>query len=794
MKSTRIFARPALAVGLLVLLTACGNPPAAEAPLALSPERTIVPKPLAVERQPGEFALDRAGRIAVPTGDVEFESAGRFLADRLRAAFGLDLPVTDAPPVEATPVVFLCRGSRADLGPEGYELSVTPAAVSITANGPAGAFYGIQTLLQLLPPEAFGSAGTAGRSLIVPCLHLEDKPRFPWRGMMLDVSRHFFPKEFVKSVIDSLALHKMNVFHWHLTDDQGWRLEIEKYPRLTEIGAWRVDREDRHWNDRPAQQPGEQASNGGFYTQEDVREIVAYAAARHVTVVPEIEMPGHCLAALAAYPELSCTGGPFTVPPGGYWPIVDVYCPGNEKTFAFLEDVLTEVIALFPGDYIHIGGDEVDKAHWKTCPKCQARMKKEGLKTEEELQSWFVRRIERFLNSRGRKLIGWDEILEGGLAPNAAVMSWRGNEGGIAAAKAGHPVVMTPTSFCYFDYYQGDAAIEPLSIGGFVPLSKVYSFEPVPPELSTEESAHVIGLQANLWAEYISTPAHSQYMTYPRLAAMAEAGWTAKEGRNWDEFRERLEIQLLRYDALGFNWARSMFAVTLAPAFAPGTKRLRIGMEAEGLRPDIRYTLDGSEPTAKSRAYAGPLDLKKSAVVRAGVFAGGRLRGPVTETAFLVHPALGRTPILQFPYQERYAAGGPGGLVDGLKGGKSHTDGRWQGFEGDDLVATIDLGKQKKIQAVEIGFLQNTASWIFFPRSVEVAVSDDGTNFRVAASVAFPVRDGAAGALTETVRLAIETARARFVRVTAASIKTCPEGHGGAGEKAWLFSDEIVVR
>jgi hexosaminidase len=690
--------------------------------------------------------------------------------------------------------VFLSRGGRADLGPEGYELSVTPAAVSVTAIGPAGAFYGIQTLLQLLPPEAFGSAGTAGRPLTVPCLRLEDKPRLPWRGMMLDVSRHFFPKDFVKSVIDSLAFHKMNVFHWHLTDDQGWRLEIKKYPRLTEIGAWRVDREDRHWNDRPAQQPGEQATYGGFYTQEDVREIVAYAAARQVTVVPEIEMPGHCLAALAAYPELSCTGGPFTVSPGGYWPIMDVYCPGNEKTFAFLEDVLTEVIALFPGDYVHIGGDEVDKTHWKTCPKCQARMKKEGLKSEEELQSWFIRRIERFLNGRGRKLIGWDEILEGGLAPNAAVMSWRGHEGGIAAAKAGHPVVMTPTSFCYFDYYQGDAAGEPLSIGGFVPLSKVYSFEPVPPELSAEEGAFVIGLQANLWAEYISTPAHSQYMTYPRLAAMAEAGWTAKEGRNWDEFRERLEIQLLRYDALGFNWARSMFAVTLAQAFDSGTKRLRIGMEAESLRPDIRYTLDGSEPTAESRAYAGSLDLKKSAVVKAGVFAGGRLRGPVTETAFMAHPALGRTPILQFPYRERYAAGGPGGLVDGLKGGKSHTDGRWQGFEGDDLVATIDLGKKKKIRAVEIGFLQNTASWIFFPRSVEVAVSDDGTNFRVAASVAFPVRDEAGGALTETVRPAIENVRARFVRVTAASIKTCPEGHAGAGEKAWLFSDEIVVR
>jgi hexosaminidase len=395
----------------------------------------------------------------------------------------------------------------------------------------------------------------------VPCVRIEDKPRLPWRGMLLDVSRHFFPKEFVKSFIDGLAMHKMNTFHWHLVDDQGWRLEIKKFPRLTEIGAWRVDRENLNWNERPAQQPGEKATYGGFYTQDDVREILAYAASRHVTVVPEIEMPGHCLSALAAYPELSCTGGPFTVPPGGVWPNKDVYCPGNEKTFKFLEDVLTEVVALFPGDYIHIGGDEVDKSTWKTCPKCQARMKAEGLRTEEELQSWFIRRIERFLNSKGKKLIGWDEILEGGLAPNAAVMSWRGNEGGIAAAKAGHAVVMTPTSHCYFDYYQGDAAVEPLAIGGYLPLSKVYAFEPVPTELSVEQSAFIIGAQANLWSEYIPTPEHARYMIHPRIAAMAETGWTVRDGRDWAGFIERLETQLLRYEAAGVPYARSMFTV-----------------------------------------------------------------------------------------------------------------------------------------------------------------------------------------------------------------------------------------
>jgi len=794
MKKHGPFALPALAAGLMVLGAACAKPPAVEAPRPLPPEQTIVPKPLKLERQPGTFPLDAAGRIAVPAGDRDLADAARFLADRLKAAFGLDLQVSDAPPVESTPILAFSRAGRADLGPEGYELSVTPAAVSLSVQSRAGAFYGIQTLLQLLPPGALGSKTSPLGPLTVPCLRIEDKPRLPWRGMMLDVSRHFFPKEFVKSVIDSLAFHKMNVFHWHLVDDQGWRIEIKKYPKLTEIGAWRVDREDRHWDDRPAQQPGEKATYGGFYTQDDIREVVAYAAGRNVTVVPEIEMPGHCLGALASYPELSCSGGPFTVPPGGVWPIKDVYCPGNEKTFKFLEDVLTEVIALFPGQYIHIGGDEVDKSTWKSCPKCQARMKANGLKTEEELQSWFIRRIEKFVNAKGRKILGWDEILEGGLAPNAAVMSWRGNEGGIAAAKAGHPVVMTPTSNCYFDYYQGQAAFEPPGIGGYLPLSKVYSFEPVPAELSEAEGAFVLGLQANLWAEFIATTAHSQYMTYPRLSAMAEAGWTAKELRNWDDFRQRLETQLLRYDALGLNWARSMFAVNLAPSFDPEARRLRIGMETESFRPGIRYTLDGTEPTSASKAYIEPLVLKKSAVVKAGVFAAGKLRGPVTETTFEAHAALGRAPALQFPCAERYNAGGPFGLVDGLKGGKSHTDGRWQGFEGDDLVAVIDLGKKKRIEAVEIGFLQKTGSWIFFPRSVEVAVSDDGTDFRVVETRAFPVRDDDSRVLTETLRLETGKIRARYLRVTAASIKTCPEGHSGAGGKAWLFADEIVVR
>ncbi|MRR38363.1 beta-N-acetylhexosaminidase, partial [bacterium] len=392
-------------------------------------------------------------------------------------------------------------------------------------------FYAVQTLLQLLPPAVFRPSEAAGVRWVVPAVRIEDHPRYPWRGMMLDVARHFFPKEFVKEFIDYLALHKMNTFHWHLTDDQGWRLESKRYPTLTTVSAWRADREDLHWNARPQQRPGEIATYGGFYTQADVKEVVEYAAERFITVVPEIEMPAHAMAVLAAFPELSCTGGPFTVPTGSVWPITDIYCAGNDSTFRFLENLLDEVITLFPATYIHVGGDEANKKEWKRCAKCQARIASEKLKNEEELQSYFIRRIERHLSGRGKRLIGWDEILEGGLPPGATVMSWRGVDGGIEAARSGHDVVMSPTSHCYIDYYQGDWRLEPIAIGGFVPLTTVYAYEPTPEALTPAEAKHVLGAQGNLWTEFVGTPEKAQYMAFPRIAAMAEVTWSAKDRR-----------------------------------------------------------------------------------------------------------------------------------------------------------------------------------------------------------------------------------------------------------------------
>jgi hexosaminidase len=441
------------------------------------------------------------------------------------------------------------------LPPEGYRLSVTPAGVRIVAGSPAGTFRARTTLRQLVPPEALVRARTAGgeRSWPVPCVDIADRPRFAWRGLMLDTCRHFFPISFVKKYIDELAFHRMNVFHWHLTEDQGWRIEIRRHPELTDIGAGRAGTAiGRLPSDEPLRCDG--IRHGGFYTQAEVREVVAYAAERHVTVVPEIEMPGHARAALAAHPELSCTGGPFEV--SRTWGIhEDVFCAGNDGVFALLEDVIDEVAGLFPGPFLHIGGDECPKTRWKACPKCQARIRTEGLADEDALQSWFVQGIERIVAARGKRLVGWDEILEGGLAPNATVMSWRGVEGGVEAARQGHDVVMSPDTHCYLNYRQEpDASGEAIRIDAYLPLEKVHGYEPVPPELSCEQGAHVLGLQGNLWTEYIDTAALAEYLTWPRACALAEVGWSPAGPRSWEDFRARLAAHLRRFDALGIRY------------------------------------------------------------------------------------------------------------------------------------------------------------------------------------------------------------------------------------------------
>ena len=445
------------------------------------------------------------------------------------------------------------QDAKPALGAEGYELTVTPDSVTIRAAGKAGLFYGVQTLLQLLPPESLASRLVPGTQLEIPCVRIEDQPRFKWRGLLFDVARHFFTKQEVKQLLDVLATQKINTLQLHLTDDQGWRIEIKKYPRLTQVGAWR-DEAGFGLDPKLSSTYGPDGRYGGYYTQADIREIVAYAATKHITIVPEIEMPGHASAALAAFPELSCTGGPYTPnAKGGVF--AGVYCAGKDETFEFLQNVLAEVSELFPGKYIHIGGDEVPKDNWKKCLRCQARIKQEGLKNEHELQSYFVRRIEKAVNAQGRTLIGWSEIREGGLAQNAVVMDWIG--GAVEAAGAGHDVIMTPTGYCYLDYYQStNHATEPKAIGGYLPLSKVYSFEPVPAKLAPELQAHILGAQGNLWTEYIPNFRQAQYMIFPRLCALAEVGWSPQTARNWEDFTRRLQIQFQRFDQLGVNYRK----------------------------------------------------------------------------------------------------------------------------------------------------------------------------------------------------------------------------------------------
>lgn len=509
----------------------------------------IIPAPVKVEAREGQFQLTCASCIVADSG---LNNEAQLLAVRLRPATGCPLKIKSARTRPADGDILLTtNGADPALGAEGYELSVTTNRVVIRATTAAGIFYGGQSLVQLLPPEIFSAKPADGIAWAVPCVEISDSPRFVWRGFMLDVSRHFFTKAEVETVLDLMAIYKLNTFHWHLVDDQGWRIQIKKYPKLTGVGAWR-DNIGFGLDPKSATAYDKRGRYGGFYTQRDIREIVAYATARHITIVPEIEMPGHSAAALTAYPQFAC---PHTkiIMPDKSGVFTGVYCAGNDATFVFLENILSEVVKLFPGKYIHIGGDEVVKSNWQNCAQCQSRIKSENLKDERELQACFIRRIEKIVNAHGKNLIGWSEIREGGLAPSAALMDWIG--GGAESAASGHDVVMTPTKYCYFDHYQStNRTAEPKAIGSFLPLERVYQFEPVPAKLAPEFHAHVLGGQANLWTEYVPNLRQIEYMMFPRLGALAEVDWSPKEARDWENFKTRAALNEKRLAAMGVNY------------------------------------------------------------------------------------------------------------------------------------------------------------------------------------------------------------------------------------------------
>ncbi len=747
----------------------------------------VIPLPQEVSlTQEKPFWLDGDVLIAYPENNALLQRNAEFLSEYIRQSTGY-APKTKA--IAAGEQVTNAITLGLDPGitnKEGYVLTTTPEGISINGQTENGVFYGIQTLRKSIPAEAKGA------TILIPAGEIKDEPRFSYRGMHLDVGRHFFPIEFIKKYIDLLALHNMNTFHWHLTEDQGWRIEIKKYPKLTEIGSQRsrtvIGKNTQEYDNTPY---------GGFYTQEEAKEIVKYAQERYITVIPEVDLPGHMLAALAAYPELGCTGGPYEVCPR--WGVFeDVLCIGNDKTMQFLEDVMSEIIEIFPSEYVHIGGDEAPRDRWKECPKCQARIKAEGLKAdknhtaEDRLQSYCMTRIEKFLNSKGRRIIGWDEILEGDVAPNATVMSWRGMEGGIEAAQLGHDVIMTPTSFCYFDYYQtADTQDEPLGIGGYVPIEKVYSLEPVPAALTKEQGKHILGAQANLWTEYIASTEHVEYMILPRMAALAEVQWTQPEKKDFKDFTTRLARLMKFYQRDGFNYAKHVF--DLKADFTPDTDKKAVVVTLSTIDDaPIYYTLDGTEPDSASLKYTEPIAITETADFQAVVIR-PEGKSKVVSKKISFNKATYCPIELTFQPSEKYKFGGAVTLVDGMKGNDSYATGAWLGFVGGDVEAIIDLGQETEIKRVATSAVVDMSAWIMGSTGLVVSVSDDNKEFREVASKDIPAETNIDKKGVENYEITFDPVKARYVKVVIKRSPALPKGHAGEGKAAYMFIDEIEV-
>lgn len=609
-------------------------------------------------------------------------------------------------------VNFRVNPNATDIPDEGYQLEIDEAGVRLTAKTETGLFYGKQTLLQLLTPNG------------LPYVKINDHPRFPYRGLHLDVSRHFFDKEEVKKLMNVMSYYKLNTLHLHLTDAGGWRLQIDKYPKLTQEGAFRTQSDWREWwdngKDRQYLKEGTEGAYGGYYTKDDIRDMLAYAAEKHITIIPEIEFPAHSDEVFVAYPELCCAGKSHTS---------GDFCIGNPKTFEFMENVLTEVIELFPSEYIHIGGDEAGKNTWKTCPKCQALMKKEKLANVDELQSYMIRKAEEFLNSKGRRLIGWDEILEGGLAPEATVMSWRGEAAGFKSARMGHDVIMTPGSYMYFDFYQADPRHQPVAIGGYTPIRKVYNYNPIPQDsLTAEEAKHFLGVQANTWTEYIPTPEHLEYMMFPRALAVAEIGWTPQEKRDWQDFKPRVNAHIPVLQQMGLNPFPLSNELEFDMVVDTIQKEIRVTMDAEKYPAEIHYTTDGSTPTASSPIYQEPIVVKDSAKIVAGIFVNGQLQDRVSEQRVDYHKGIGKSIRFNSRLYPGYMAGGINAIINGYRGGLTYLDQRWQGYT-DNLDCVIDLGEVMDLHQVSSKWMQLTGPGVYQPEKVEVLTSEDGKNF-----------------------------------------------------------------
>lgn len=745
----------------------------------------IIPRPQQVNvSNDAPFTLSAKTVISLGTNNQDMKRNANMLASYIEQATGIRPTVGKG----KSGAAIILTIDKTIANAEGYKLDADAKQIRIAGASAAGVFYGIQTLRKSLP-LVNGKASKVS----IPAVHITDAPRFAYRGTHLDVSRHFVTADSVRQFIDMLALHNINRFHWHLTDDQGWRIEIKKYPLLTQIGSKRAQTVIGHNSGKYDGKP-----YSGFYTQKQIRDIVKYAADRYITIVPEIDLPGHMQAALAAYPDMGCTGGPYEV--WQKWGVSDnVLCAGNDKTLTFIDNVLKEITQLFPSKYIHVGGDECPKTQWQKCPKCQARIKalnleaKDGHSAEERLQSYIITHASNYLKSLGRNTIGWDEILEGGLAEGATVMSWRGESGGIAAAKQHHDVVMTPNSYLYFDYYQSlDKANEPLAIGGYLPLETVYSYEPMPKELTADEARHIIGVQANIWTEYMPTFKQMQYMALPRLAALSEVQWSQPALKDYTSFTNRLTEFTHLYDRLGYNYAKHLYNVAIHVDSDNKWREILIHMTTAG-NAEIRYTLDGTEPTANSTLYTGAIVLQKSAKIRAAAFRDGK-RSSVTSQNISFNKATACPVELLQPTHKNYTYNGGATLTDGLLGNKGFGTGRWLGFSGNDLEAVIDLKQNTDVSSVSLNTCVDKGSWIFDARNIEVSVSADGKSFTKVASKSLPALEEQTPDNIYTYELTFPQTTTRYVKVTATSEHNIPEWHGGKGKPAFLFVDEISVK
>lgn len=768
--------------------------------IAQQKQLDLIPYPVEVTQGTGYFIIKNTVTVSSSLPAHEWKNLFPYFKNEMKKQFGI--AVKEVAKGQPADISFNMRRMPTS-GKPAYQLEVTKKGVLINSNFAEPAFHAIQTLFQLLPIDK----KVPGQ---IPVVKIFDHARFEYRGMHLDVSRHFFPVDFVKKYIDYLAYHKLNTFHWHLTDDQGWRIEIKKYPSLTNIGSWRNGTIIGRYPSTGSDNKG----YGGYYTQEQIKEVVKYAKDRFIEVIPEIEMPGHGSAAIAAYPWLSCFPEKPTEIPANMisqkssseqrngqvklvqetWGVFDdVFCAGNDSTFMFLQNVMDEVIGLFPSKYFHIGGDECPKTHWKICPRCQQRKKELGLKDEHELQSYFVQRMEKYLNSKGKTLIGWDEILEGGLAPKAIVMSWRGETGGIEAAKQQHQVIMTPGNPVYFDHSQSENE-DSITIGGYNPIEKVYAYEPVPKELTTEEGNYILGAQANLWTEYIENNRKVEYMLFPRMAALSEVVWSSKENRNWESFEKRLMMQFKRYEKWGANYSKAYFDLkaTVMPSKDNNAVSWKLESKIKESLIQYRYKEDKDDiGVSDFFDYTAPFNVEKSTTYEAVTKIANKQLGNALLQKFHFNKATGKPITLHIPPSKNYPGDGAFTLVNGIQNQKGLARSKeFLGFSGADCEALINLGSFQEISSVTVHVFQQKGSWIWNPASVEVFSSVDGMYFSSLGSSG-DVTATASGNGTVTVNFT--NTPTSFIKVIVKNFGDIPEGNPGAGKKAWLFVDEIEV-